>query len=146
MKRASEHRKANMEPKKAQQRYSKNDLKEFKKLLEAEKTRLMTELKMLTSEKPLVSSVGGSLDASYDDDSTDTAAAVTEIGTLLAEEGNIQKILQRVQRALSKIEDGSYGLCDSCKRSIDKARLKAVPFASLCVPCKSLEEKRLRQR
>lgn len=135
-----------MSPKKSQQRYSKNDLKEFKKLLEAEKARLLSELKMLTSEKPLVSAIGGSSDASYDDDSTDTAAAVTEIGTLLAEEGNIQKLLQQVQRALSKIDDGTYGLCDACNKPIDKARLKAMLFASLCVPCKSLEEKRLRQR
>lgn len=144
MKQAAKDRKAKMGQKKAP-RYSKNDLKEFKKLLEAEKHRLLSELKVLTNEKPQVASIGGSSDASYDDDSTDTAAAVTEIGTLLAEEGNLQKILQRVQRALSKIDDGSYGLCDTCSQPIDKARLKAVPFASLCVPCKSLEEKRVRQ-
>lgn len=125
---------------------NKDDFKEFKKLLESEKHRLLTELKALTHEKPQLGMAAGSVETlSSEDDSTDTAAAVTEIGTLMAEEGNIQKLLAKIQRALTKIQDGSYGLCDSCRKSIDKARLKAVPFATLCVPCKSLEEKRLKR-
>lgn len=140
-----------IKPQKAQKvqktsKLNKDDFKEFKKLLESEKSRLLTELKTLTHEKPHVGMTGGSAEAlSYEDDSTDTATAVTEIGTLMAEEENIQKLLAKTQRALIKIQDGSYGLCDTCGQPINKARLKAVPFAVLCVPCKSLEEKRLKR-
>lgn len=143
--------KKSLKPQKAQKvhkpsKLNKDDLKEFKKLLEGEKHRLLSELKALTHEKPQLGMAAGSVETlSSEDDSTDTATAVTEIGTLLAEEGNIQKLLAKIQRALSKIHDGSYGLCDSCHLPIDKARLKAVPFATLCVPCKSLEEKRLKR-
>ena len=40
-----------------------------------------------------------------------------------------------IQAALSRIEDGSYGLCDSCGKDIGEARLAAVPEATRCVEC-----------
>jgi RNA polymerase-binding protein DksA len=40
-----------------------------------------------------------------------------------------------IQAALSRIEDGSYGLCDSCGKDIGEARLAAVPEATRCVNC-----------
>ena len=42
--------------------------------------------------------------------------------------------------ALDKIEEGKYGLCDSCEKKISKVRLKAVPYAELCVPCQEKQE------
>ena len=40
-----------------------------------------------------------------------------------------------IQAALSRIEDGSYGLCDNCGKEIGEARLEAVPEATRCVSC-----------
>ena len=42
-----------------------------------------------------------------------------------------------IDRALEKIEDGSYGLCEQCHEPIPDARLQALPYAALCVACKS---------
>lgn len=42
-----------------------------------------------------------------------------------------------IDRALAKIEAGSYGLCEQCGQSIPPARLQALPYAALCVACKS---------
>jgi DnaK suppressor protein len=54
-------------------------------------------------------------------------------------------LLGAVREALGRIEDGSYGLCVDCGREIRRARLKAVPWASRCVPCQEAEDRRARE-
>jgi DnaK suppressor protein len=46
---------------------------------------------------------------------------------------------------LERIEDGSYGICESCESEIASARLEALPFTRLCVSCQSDREKELKQ-
>jgi len=53
--------------------------------------------------------------------------------------------LQGIQEALERIEDGSYGICESCESEIASARLEALPFTRLCVSCQSDREKELKQ-
>jgi DnaK suppressor protein len=48
---------------------------------------------------------------------------------------NEQDILKDVEAALVRVEDGTYGTCERCKRSIDMQRLDAIPFTSYCVNC-----------
>ncbi len=48
--------------------------------------------------------------------------------------------LDRIEKALSHITDGSYGLCEICKKSIPMARLKAIPWATRCINCQSRME------
>jgi DnaK suppressor protein len=48
--------------------------------------------------------------------------------------------LREVDEALERIVKGKYGICDSCGKPISPNRLKALPFARLCVDCKSKEE------
>ena len=43
--------------------------------------------------------------------------------------------LQRIERALEEIEDGTYGVCSECGRAIPKLRLDAVPYATECARC-----------
>jgi RNA polymerase-binding protein DksA len=59
--------------------------------------------------------------------------------TVLAKE---RETLEQIKRALSHIDDGSYGVCDSCGNPIGKNRLMAVPHATLCMSCKQREERR----
>jgi RNA polymerase-binding protein DksA len=59
--------------------------------------------------------------------------------TVLARE---RETLSQIDRALSHIDDGSYGVCDSCGNPIGKNRLMAVPHATLCMSCKQREERR----
>lgn len=49
-------------------------------------------------------------------------------------------ILFQIDRALGKLEDGTYGQCESCSEIIGVGRLKASPFATLCVSCKEEQE------
>ena len=50
--------------------------------------------------------------------------------------------LAQIERALARIEDGSYGVCESCGNPIGKMRLMAFPRATLCMTCKQREERR----
>ncbi|HZK48711.1 MAG TPA: TraR/DksA family transcriptional regulator [Thermoleophilia bacterium] len=54
---------------------------------------------------------------------------------------NARHVLARIERALAKLESGSYGLCDSCGASIEAARLEAVPYAGFCIDCQRREER-----
>jgi DnaK suppressor protein len=49
--------------------------------------------------------------------------------------------LLRIERALAKLDEGSYGVCDSCGRPIPTARLRAMPDSVLCVECASAERR-----
>ena len=57
---------------------------------------------------------------------------------------NEQKLLNRINDALEKIDANTYGLCELCEKKITKMRLKAVPYAELCVPCQEKQEKKKR--
>lgn len=55
---------------------------------------------------------------------------------------NEQKISNRIDEALEKMENNTFGLCELCGKKISKVRLKAVPYAELCVPCQQKQEKK----
>jgi DnaK suppressor protein len=54
--------------------------------------------------------------------------------------GNEKGVLEQVEAALKRIEDGSYGRCEECGLGIAKARLEAIPYTALCVKCASRQE------
>ena len=51
-----------------------------------------------------------------------------------------RSVLYLVERALGKINDGTYGQCENCHEAIEIKRLKARPFAGLCIACKEEQE------
>ena len=55
--------------------------------------------------------------------------------------GSEKDALDQIDGALLRIEDGSFGLCETCGVKIPNARLEAIPYAALCVQCASLREK-----
>jgi DnaK suppressor protein len=52
-----------------------------------------------------------------------------------------EDILDRIETALERIEDGVYGQCEECNGAISKARLQAIPFAPLCIKCAQKNER-----
>ncbi len=52
-----------------------------------------------------------------------------------------RKMLREVDEALDRIEEGTYGICDSCEKPIGLKRLQIKPFAMYCVQCQDLIEK-----
>jgi len=53
---------------------------------------------------------------------------------------NERQMLDQTEAALRKIENGTYGVCESCRQAIPKPRIKALPFARYCVACQSRAE------
>lgn len=61
-----------------------------------------------------------------------------EVGESL--EVNAAALVQEIDAALARIDEGTYGTCARCGQPIPEERLAAVPYAVLCVPCKRIEE------
>lgn len=76
------------------------------------------------------------------DDQADVGAKTYEREHELALTYNARDLLVQIERALARIEAGTYGSCESCGQPIGKARLQAFPRATLCVRCKQREERR----
>jgi DnaK suppressor protein len=76
------------------------------------------------------------------DDSADAGTKAFEREHELALNQNAQDLLDQGERALARIDAGTYGVCESCGKPIGKARLLAFPRAILCVACKQREERR----
>ena len=55
-----------------------------------------------------------------------------------------REVLLQVNHALGRINDGSYGVCETCGKPIGKGRLQAFPRATMCVACKETQERRYR--
>jgi DnaK suppressor protein len=117
-------------------------LEPYLKRLTDERRRLRQELSEMeqhqvkTEEKP-VADVSGS----YDDDLVDVATETFEREKGLALESSVQGMLQMVEDALRRARSGTYGVCDGCGRLIDANRLRAIPYARLCIKCKEREER-----
>lgn len=56
---------------------------------------------------------------------------------------NEELTLREIEKALQRIDEGTYGVCDACTRKIPMARLKAKPHAKYCIECKIQQEKGL---
>lgn len=76
------------------------------------------------------------------EDQADTGSKTFEREHEIALAGSHREILGQTERAMTLIDEGSYGLCESCGNPIGKARLQAFPRATLCMSCKEREERR----
>jgi RNA polymerase-binding transcription factor len=65
------------------------------------------------------------------DGTTEAISRLTDIGVGRTLEAG----LDRTERALAKLDEGTYGICDSCGQPIAPARLRAMPDSTLCVAC-----------
>jgi RNA polymerase-binding transcription factor len=76
-------------------------------------------------------------DVQFDEESGEGDTLAVERERDLALSAQARAAIEQIDRAIEKIHDGSYGKCDSCGTAIPKERLKALPYAALCVKCKS---------
>ncbi|HEU6445342.1 MAG TPA: TraR/DksA C4-type zinc finger protein [Gaiellaceae bacterium] len=81
--------------------------------------------------------VSGSADQHLADTATETVER--EIGNTL--EDHDVRLLEAIDAALGRIEDGTYGKCVNCGGAIPTERLEAMPWATLCIDCKRKEER-----
>ena len=119
--------------------WTAKELAEVRELLEAEATRLRAEIS--EAESDIADLLRNSSDTGGEDQA-DTGSKTFEREHEMSLAASHRDILGQTERALTKIEDGSYGVCESCGNPIGKARLQAFPRATLCMTCKQREERR----
>jgi RNA polymerase-binding transcription factor len=114
---------------------------------EALRQRLLLERERLEHEiAELDADLSESLEDSseespYDQHMAETAAVTLDREIDLTLQENALASVAQIDRALAKLENGSYGKCDKCGKLIGEDRLQAAPFATLCIDCKRLEER-----
>ena len=119
---------------------SRRELGEFQRILEAERDRLTEELEAIEEHQPEVENVSVDAAGGYDEDLVDVASETFEREKALAIENSVNDLLHQVEEALGRIEDGTFGVCEVCDQPIHPDRLRAIPYARLCINCKEREE------
>lgn len=99
--------------------------------------QLHTEEQAFRSSQSEVSS-----EVRADENPAEAGTATFEREKHLSIANNVQDLIDKSNKALEKIEEGSYGICESCGRPISLDRLKALPHALMCIECKKAEERR----
>lgn len=74
-------------------------------------------------------------------DTVDEANSQTNSSFSLRIEERELKLLRKIEQTIKSIEEGTYGKCNDCGKEISLDRLKARPVASLCIDCKTKQEK-----
>ncbi|MGF0172232.1 TraR/DksA family transcriptional regulator [Streptomyces sp. Marseille-Q5077] len=119
--------------------WTPEEVDEARAELMAEATRLREEL--TSSEQSLVGLMRDSGDGAGDDQADTGAKNITREHEL-ALAANAREMLEQTERALERLDAGTYGLCENCGNPIGKARMQAFPRATLCVECKQKQERR----
>lgn len=120
---------------------NKKDREEFKKLLLRRRAQLSSEVEKLAEE---------TLRHNRQDAAGDLSSMPIHMADIASDNFEKELNLDFIQmesaevrdmdEALARIEEGTFGTCESCDKSIPKARLRAVPHARLCIGCKREEE------
>lgn len=113
----------------------------------AEKTDEMREI-LLRMKNDALEEIGKAVKTGADKPSDETSGDIYDQASnerdrellLLLSDREREKI-RNIEEALTRLEEGEYGICEDCEEEIPLGRLKAMPFARLCVKCKADLEK-----
>ena len=122
-----------------EEQWSPEELAEVRGELEQEIAGLRQEIDRAESE--IADRLADPSDGAGDDQA-DTGAKTFEREHEMSLANNARDLLGQNERAIGRMEAGTYGVCETCGNPIGKARLQAFPRAALCVTCKQREERR----
>jgi RNA polymerase-binding protein DksA len=121
--------------------FKADELRKARLLLLEEEVRLREELQEIEDRaaRAIEMEAAGEL-SDFEDHPADGASETFEREKDLAIADNIASLLVKIKGALDKIEKKTYGVCDICGQAIKKARMEAMPFATLCIDCQGRVE------
>ena len=120
---------------------TKKDLEHFKKLIDKEREKLLDKLGYLretTMNTTLKDASGDHSSYSFHMADQGTDAQEREKAFLFASRET--QYFERLELALKRIEEGTFGVCVKCKKPIARERLEAVPIATMCYDCKTKQK------
>jgi len=112
---------------------TKKELDDFASRLRDERAELSEQLTTIEDQTFAATQSDISGDVGIDDESADAGTATFEREKELSIEQNVRDLIQKIDRALKRIDAGTYGICERCGKPIEKARLKALPYVDLCI-------------
>jgi DnaK suppressor protein len=116
-----------------QTKLTAKEIGDLKGRLEEEQLELRDQLTTIEEEACAATQSELAGDVGLDDESADAGTATFEREKDLSIENNVRDLLAKIDRALKRIDDGSFGTCDRCGKPIEKARIKALPYVDLCI-------------
>ena len=119
--------------------WTEAELREVRAEIEDDIAQLRREIEH--AESDLVDLMRDSGDGAGDDQA-DAGAKTHEREQEITLANNAREMLEQNEHALVRLDDGTYGICESCGNPIGKLRLQAAPRATLCMPCKTEQERR----
>lgn len=119
--------------------WTAKELREVRTSIEADVAQLREEIRV--AEADLVGLMRDAGDGAGDDQA-DAGAKTFEREQEISVANNAREMLLQNLHALERLDDGTYGICESCGNPIGKLRLQAAPRATLCMPCKTKQERR----
>jgi len=114
-------------------RLTSQELTDFAQRLRSEREELTDQLTTIEDQTFATTQSDLSGDVGIDDESADAGTATFEREKELSIEQNVRDLIGKIERALKRIEAGTFGICEICGKPIEKARLKALPYADLCI-------------
>jgi len=105
------------------------------------KNALLVEQASLTEQLAGLTEIAAQDHLGYGNHQADDGTAAFDQAKDMAIRINADNLLKQVHGALRRFENGTYGLCVECNKPIDTARLKAIPYAELCMDCQRKRER-----
>jgi DnaK suppressor protein len=112
-----------------------------KQILEEFRQRLIVLRRETAGEVAMLRDEGATLGTDGTQDVGDDAANTYARQMLLGMSERERALLREIDEALDRIDEGTYGVCEECGEAISAPRLKALPYATLCVDCKADRER-----
>jgi DnaK suppressor protein len=119
--------------------WTAKELREIRTEIEADVAHLRQEITV--AEADLVGLMRDAGDGAGDDQA-DAGAKTFEREQEISLANNAREMLDQNLHAIERLDNGTYGICESCGNPIGKLRLQAAPRATLCVTCKTKQERR----
>jgi DnaK suppressor protein len=116
---------------------NKKDLKRFKTMLEESKRQLLASAKKTLSEE-------SSFDTNELPDEIDQASSEYQQSMIFRLRDREKFLLAKIDKALQRIENDTFGICEKCEEEISIKRLEARPVTTLCIRCKEEQEQKER--
>jgi DnaK suppressor protein len=114
---------------------SAKDLKRFKKTLEESRKAILDNARKTMEEE-------SNFDTDDLPDEIDQASSEYAQSMTFRLRDREKFLLKKIEKALARIEDGSFGMCERCEEPINVKRLEARPVTTLCIRCKEEQEKK----
>jgi DnaK suppressor protein len=113
--------------------FTKKELEDLKQRLVDERSELETQLTTIEETSFATSQSDLSGEVSFDEENADAGTFTFERERDLSIENNVRDLLGKIDRALARMGGGTYGICTRCGKTIEKARVKALPYVDLCI-------------